>query len=48
MMVPLDVSAMQMTDEHADALKRLVTFVGILMLTFAPGILLVGIMLPLD
>lgn len=36
---------MKMSEEQADALKRVVTFVGILMLTFTVGILLWGVML---
>ncbi|MFN2510052.1 MAG: hypothetical protein ABR568_01260 [Pyrinomonadaceae bacterium] len=36
---------MKMTEEQADGLKRVVTFVGSLVLTFAVGITLWGIML---
>ncbi len=36
---------MQMSEDQADALKRVVTFVGIVMLTFVVGIILWGIML---
>jgi hypothetical protein len=36
---------MRMTEEQADGLKRVVTFVGILVLTFAVGMFLWGIML---
>ena len=39
---------MRMSEEHADGIKRVITFVGILVLTFVVGILLFGIMLPVD
>lgn len=36
---------MRMSEEQADALKRIVTFVGVLVLTFTVGIFLWSIML---